>query len=194
MMGVRYAYKVMARDGEAVSGDAVLAQVTAESSLFALIDALGHGDGAYRVAQRAIATLQKLPPGVSCLDAMLALQKDLHGTRGAAATLCTVRGLSVELIGLGNVNCRTLGEMPFVTKPGVVGGAARRLVATPVTMRPGQRLVFHSDGVSHRFDLRTVSLMSPDEACAFILRHQRYPYDDASVLVVDVGASAETRP
>lgn len=191
MIELRYAYKIMARDGESVSGDAVLARLTAPHGMFALIDALGHGDTAHRVAQRGLAALTRLPAGASSLQAMQAMHTALHGTRGCAATICVMNGLAAELIGIGNVACRTIGEMPFVPLPGVIGGSVRKLAAIPLLLHAGQRLYLHSDGISHRFDLRRTNLMPPEEACAFIMRHQRYAHDDASVLVIDAGAIVE---
>lgn len=191
-MNPRHAYLVVPREGERRSGDAVFARPAEACSLFALIDALGHGDTAARVAQRALDCLGRLPEGIEVARAMEALHTDLHGTRGAAITLCALRGLTAEVLGIGNVTCRTLGApMPFVPKPGIVGRGSRVHSALRLPLARGQRLVFHSDGVSHRFDLRSISELSPQDACAWILRHHRYPHDDASVLVIDARAATE---
>ncbi|MFO0577360.1 MAG: phosphoserine phosphatase [Polyangia bacterium] len=191
-MNPRHAYQVVPREGERRSGDAVFVRVTEACSLFALIDALGHGDTAARVAQRALDCLERLPVGIEVTGAMEALHAELHGTRGAAITLCSLRGMEAELLGIGNVTCRTLGApMPFVPRPGIVGRGSRVHGALRLPLARGQRLLFHSDGVSHRFDLRTISELGPEEACAFILRHHRYPHDDASVLVIDAHAATE---
>jgi len=192
MTELRYSYKVMARDGESVSGDEVLVQLAAPHALFAHIDALGHGPIAHQVAQRAVATLSALPPGVGARSAMEALHVALHGTRGCGATICTLNGLSAELIGIGNVECRTIGDMPFVPRPGVIGGAVRKFVATRLKLHPGQRLYFHSDGISRRFDLLSANLLPLEAACAFIMRHHRYAHDDASVLIIEAGTIGES--
>lgn len=187
MTALRYAYDIMARDGESVSGDAISVQLAAPHGRFILIDALGHGDTAHRVAQRGITALAKVPLDASAMQVMDALHKSLHGTRGCAATICVMKGLEAELVGVGNVACRTIGDMPFVPLPGVIGGSVRKFVSMRVPLHAGQRLYLHSDGISHRFDLRRTNLMTPEEACAFIMRHQRYAHDDASVLIIDAG-------
>jgi negative regulator of sigma-B (phosphoserine phosphatase) len=187
-----FAYRALARHGEAHCGDAVLAQVTDAGSLFAVIDALGHGDTAWQVAERAMASLLRQPPGVDVETAFTALNSDLQGTRGAAVTLCIMRGLQADFIGAGNVTCRTLGApMPFLPRPGIVGSLRKIPRAMRIALLAGQRLVLHSDGISHRFDLRQLGELSPDEACAWILSHQRHSHDDASVLIIDVRATVE---
>lgn len=194
-MKLLHAFDVVAREGETLCGDAVLAQVAGDRAMFAVIDALGHGEGAWRVAQRAMTCLQRLPRGADAATALDALNVGLHGTRGAVATICCVRGAEADLIGIGNVTCRSLnGSVPFVSRPGIVGARRTMHKGTLVTLSAGQRLVMHSDGVSHRFDLRTLSGMSPEEASAFILRNHRYPNDDSSVLVIDIKAGVETTP
>lgn len=190
-MKLAYAHRVLAREGEAHSGDAVLERVSEAGMLFALIDALGHGDTAWRVAERAVACLLGQPEGVAAETAFAALNEELRGTRGAAATLLALRGLQADFIGAGNVTCRTLGaSIPFFPKPGIVGSLRKLHGATRVELQAGQRLVLHSDGISHRFDLRTLSELTPDQACDWILRHQRHPHDDASVLIIDARDSA----
>lgn len=191
-MKLDHAHMVMAREGESCSGDAVLVQMGTDATLFAVVDALGHGEVAARVAERGIKRLTELPPGIGAAAALEALDRHLHGTRGAAATICTVHKQQVELAGLGNVNCRTLGgSMPFVPKPGIVGGARKMPPAIRFELKVGQRLILHSDGVSHRFDLRSLVGMSPEEACSWILRYHRHSHDDASVLVIDARGSLE---
>jgi negative regulator of sigma-B (phosphoserine phosphatase) len=194
-MKLEYACQVLAREGESCCGDAVLAQVSPQGALFAVIDALGHGPTAARVAERARAALLRQPDGAAAEAVFTALNAELHGTRGAAATLFSLRGLHAEFIGAGNVLCRTYGgPMPFVPRPGIVGGLRRIHHALPVDLQAGQRLVIHSDGVSSRFDLRQVAALPPQEACAWIMRHQRHPHDDASVLIVDARLPVEVTP
>lgn len=117
----------MPRQGEKFCGDAVLAQASEEFALFALIDGLGHGEGAWRVAQRGLSRLSSLPPSVDALTAITELQAELYGTRGAAATLCTLRERNAELVGIGNVMCRRLGtSCPLCRSPASSGRAASR--------------------------------------------------------------------
>lgn len=191
-MKLHCAYKSIPREGETECGDAVLVQISGDRALLAVIDVLGHGEGASRVASRAIASLQRLPRGVDAPTALDALQRDLRSTRGAAATLWCVRGTQAELIGLGNVSCRALGtSMPFVPRPGIVGTSRGLPKPISIELAVGQRFLVHSDGVSHRFDLRTLSEMSAEEACSFILANHRNPSDDASVLIIDIKPSLE---
>src|SRR5262249_52459222 len=105
---LEYASKVMPRSGEVYCGDAVFVRIEADRALFALLDGLGHGEGASRVAQRGLALLAELPVGVDAVTALHALNASLHGTRGAAATICSFRGADAEIAGVGNVSCRAI--------------------------------------------------------------------------------------
>ncbi len=173
----------------------MLVRLAGDWALFAVIDALGHGELAWRVSQRGVAALLRLPERTDATTAFNVLHTELHGTRGAAATLCTLHGLNAEMIGVGNVTCRTLGgPMPFVPRPGIVGAGKKLPPAIRFALSTGQRLIFHSDGISHRFDMRTLSEMKPEEACAWLLRHQRYSHDDACVLIVDARLSGAAQP
>lgn len=193
-MRLNYAHLIMPRDGESNCGDAVMAQVFDSWALFAVIDALGHGDTAWRVAERAVAVLLRQPKEVAVETAFAELNDSLRGTRGAAATLFTLRNREADFIGVGNITCRTLGRpIDFAPRPGIVGGLRKLPKSTRVLLPPEQRLILHSDGISHRFDARLVASLLPDEACAFILRHQRHPHDDASVLVIDIRSSVEAK-
>ena len=70
-MKLLHAFGVLAREGETLCGDAVLAQVAGDRAMFAVIDALGHGEGAWRVAQRAMTCLERLPRGADIYAAAL---------------------------------------------------------------------------------------------------------------------------
>lgn len=191
-MKLKYAYKTLPRAGETRCGDAVLAHVADGRALFVVLDALGHGAEASRVAQLGMWALSRLPSGIDAARALVELQDVLRGTRGAAATCLSLSDLEAQVLGIGNVACRTLAApMPFVPRPGIVGSSRRLPEPVRLVLLPGQRLVLHSDGVSHRFDLRKIAAMTPEEACGYILHQHRHAHDDASVLVIDAGVPAE---
>ena len=64
----------------------MFARVGDDAALFVVLDVLGHGPNAHRVAQRALALLECLPVETGALAAIDALHEGLHGTRGAVAT------------------------------------------------------------------------------------------------------------
>lgn len=194
-MRIEYASRVLARHGEAHSGDAVYIRVGEHTSLFAVIDGLGHGEAAFRVAERGLQILSELPPGASATAAISALNTRLHGTRGAAATACSFSGNHAEIAGIGNVMCRSIGfQCPFVPTPGIVGLRPSLRDATRVSLSVGQGLVLHSDGISQRLETQLLTELTPDAACDYLLYYHRYQHDDASVLVIRTGSSLQPRP
>lgn len=186
---LKYASRVVAKPGEARSGDAVYARIDDAAALFVLIDAVGHGDAAFLIAQRALSALEELPSAASALDAISALNAALQGSRGASATAFSV-SFSVDdgdaqIAGVGNVACRGIGfRCQFVPLPGVLGQRKQLHGATHVAMTAGQGLVLHSDGISHRFEAQSSFIDLPQSACDYILSHHRHLHDDASVLVI----------
>lgn len=194
-MRLEYASRVLARHGEAHSGDAVFTRVGDHSSLFVVIDGLGHGEGAFRVAERGLQILSELTPGAGATAAIGALNSQLHGTRGAAATACSFSGQHVEIAGIGNVVCRSIGfNCAFVPTPGIVGLRPSLRDATRVSLAAGQGLVLHSDGISQRLETQLLSELTPDAACDYLLYYHRYQHDDASVLVIRAGGQAQAWP
>lgn len=193
-MRLDYASRVLARHGEAVSGDAVFVRIGEHTSLFAVIDGLGHGEAAFRVAERGLQILTELPPGAGATTAMSALNTKLHGTRGAAATACSISGQHAEIAGIGNVVCRSIGfNCPFVPTPGIVGLRPSLRDATRVSLSSGHGLVLHSDGISQRLETQLLSDLTPDAACDYLLYYHRYQHDDASVLVIRAGSHLSPR-
>jgi negative regulator of sigma-B (phosphoserine phosphatase) len=184
-MKLEYASRVLPKKGESRSGDAVFVRIGTSSALFVLLDVLGHGDEAWKVAEHGLEILNKLPHGTDAATAISTLDTCLRGTRGAAATACSFSEDGAQLAGVGNVACRSIGSRcGFEPQPGILGRRNRPLSATRLVMPVGLGLVLHSDGVSHRFEPSTLFSLAPDAACEYILRHHRYQHDDASVLVI----------
>lgn len=184
-MHLEHASRVIPKEGEKYCGDAVFARNDEKSALFVLIDALGHGDAAYDVAQLGLAVLSDLPSGTDAMAALTALNARLHGTRGAVATACSFNNKVGQVVGVGNVLCRAVGfRLSFVPKPGLLGFRNAQPVATQVELGAGQALILHSDGVSQRFLPDDLLLLAPDAACEQILNRHRYRHDDAGVLVI----------
>lgn len=184
-MKLEYASRVVAKKGEARSGDAVFARVDDFAALFVIIDGMGHGDAAFLVAERALAALEDLPRGADAEEAIFAMNSALSGTRGAAATAFSVVEDDAQLAGIGNVTCRGIGfRCPFVPTPGVLGRRKQLPDSVPITMAPGQGLVLHSDGVAAGFGTQDSFADLPRSACDFLLDHHRHEDDDATVLVI----------
>lgn len=157
---VEWAIASRCRRGETTSGDLAVVTPLPEGVLVAGIDGLGHGDEAARAARKAAEVLRESPSQ----DLVLLVERchaALKGTRGAAISLAFVspsdRG--VTWLGVGNVEGRVLSGDPWERRPkgslalvsGVPGHVLPRVSTATLEVRPGDVLVFATDGVQAAF-------------------------------------------
>jgi negative regulator of sigma-B (phosphoserine phosphatase) len=175
---------------EYVNGDAVLVRRSDDNHLLlAVVDGLGHGPNAAKPAQLAISCLEQ----VDLAQPLAVIMQDLHGklreTRGAAATLCILRGDKLEGCAVGNVqfSCHN-GTVPMVLSSGVLGQRLPKLRVCEAVLRPGCRIAIYSDGISGRFKLDEFRRLRPQNACELIMERHRKKEDDATILIADLEA------
>lgn len=186
-MGLSFSYTTLPAVGEVVSGDAVLIRQEEGLDFFALLDVLGHGAEAAKVAQGALSYLQKAPLDAGIASLVEGLHNELRGTRGAAAMIVLVQQDQLQGCGVGNVALRSFGtNLPIVSTPGVLGLRLSRLRSFQGRLLSKTRLVAFSDGISNRFHEKDLEARSPKAACDHLFSTYRKPQDDATVLVVDV--------
>lgn len=185
-MRVETHHRSIPKTGETKNGDAVLIRTVGDAKLIALIDALGHGPAAADTAAVAVDFLQAQDDLGSVRALMDGLHHRMHGTRGAAALLCVIEGGHLVACSVGNVELRSLvDKVPTVLTPGIVGLRLRNLRIFEATLRPGERLVMFSDGLSSSLRALDASGKSGPEACDFLMMRHRRPHDDATIVVAD---------
>ncbi len=176
------------RVGELVCGDAVVVRPHGAALLVAVIDALGHGPPAATVAQMATEWLESKPTGNETAEALVnGLHGALRGSRGAAVLVLILSSRGIEACSVGNVELRSsTGNLPFVLTPGVLGQRLRnpKVSFTPPTSL--ERFVLFTDGISGRFDLKSLKAHPAPELASHLFASNRHAHDDASVVVVDV--------
>ena len=173
-------------DGEIVSGDAVVVRREPDATMIAMIDVLGHGPEAAKIAGVAVRHLHEVKLG-RATELLLGLHDALKGTRGAAASICVVRGAKIDGCGVGNVEVRVQGSpVPILLTPGIVGQRVHRLRHFEARLSAGDRLVVFSDGISSQVPLDQLRALSPGDACATVMRLHRRRHDDATVLITDL--------
>lgn len=179
--------------GQRRSGDAFLIQATAAGTFVAVVDALGHGDEAAAVADRALASLRQTAgqPLTSCLAACHAA---LCGSRGAVMTLVTVDAATAELtwLAVGNVEATVVprhavtgghDRRSVTQRGGVVGGRLPPVRESATPLASGDMLIAATDGLAADFlDGADLSLPATTLAQRLHLSHARED-DDALVLV-----------
>jgi len=174
--------------GEMACGDAYFIKRFSSCVTFGIIDALGHGEEANRVALMALETLEANYREL--LQRIIELaHKKLVSSRGAAIALCRIdfKKKKMEHIAIGNVETRVYGPLqpvrPFCFN-GTLGMAmeSSRVFEYPYT--EGAVIVMFSDGIGGRFDLDSYQLAkTPQEIAAFIFKEYARGTDDATVLV-----------
>jgi anti-sigma regulatory factor (Ser/Thr protein kinase) len=176
--------------GERVCGDAYGVRAVGDLGQVMLCDGLGHGPLAEIAARAAVTAFLEAPP-VGPAAVLEHMHRALGGTRGAAALVAELdaEGGVVRCAGLGNIAATVLshgGTRAVVSLPGIVGHQRRAVRQFDYPMDRDAMLVMHSDGVSTRWDARSLPGMlacSPTVAAASVLRTAGVRRDDASVLV-----------
>jgi len=185
-MRVNAAHAIRPCTGFTRSGDATIFETRGSKTLFGIIDVLGHGPNAASVADTASAHLGAADLSHSLPSIVDALHKALVHTRGAAAGLCLVNNTAVEMAVVGNIEMRSLGtRIGIIATPGIVGRRIRRLRSYRFEMKPGDRIVVFSDGLSNALDVQSIRALDAEQACAQLIANYAVPQDDASVVVAD---------
>ena len=186
-MNANIAHLSVPKLGEHVNGDAVLAKRNEGQLLLAVIDGLGHGPAAAKASQAAIAYLQTDPLDQPLSSIMQAVHQQLRETRGAAGTLCLLRGTSFEGCAVGNVQFSCINAtVPMVLSSGVLGQRMPKLRVCTAELRRGARFALFSDGISSKFRLDESRQLTPQQACQMAMERHRKKEDDATILIVDL--------
>jgi len=173
--------------GETANGDGAFLRAEGTDTVFGVIDALGHGPGAEEVTVAATSYLERAPLETSLAALMDQLHAAIGGTRGAAATVCLLRGAELEVCAVGNVELRS-GDVrfPLVYSAGILGVNVRKFRICRATLKRPARFVAFSDGISARACTDDVRQLTPKGACQFIMQRFRRDSDDATVMVADL--------
>ncbi|WP_433936962.1 SpoIIE family protein phosphatase [Sorangium cellulosum] len=186
-MKVAVEYAIVPKDGERVSGDAAFVRAGEGGCLFAVIDALGHGEHAAAAARVALEALAESPQGDDVRAVVDRLHTRLRGTRGAAGMICRFRDGRLQGCGIGNVELLSHGtRVQWLQSPGILGGSLGKVRIFDAQLAPGDRLALVSDGVSPRFDLSLFRGMKAAEVCRTLMNRHRRSHDDSTVLIADI--------
>ncbi|HYN89730.1 MAG TPA: SpoIIE family protein phosphatase [Ardenticatenaceae bacterium] len=173
------------------NGDAYLVRPYQDGAvLVAVVDALGHGPEAARIAEKALDFLSaSTTEGLGVL--LRGCHEHLKGMRGAAIALVRIEPLPGRLhyCGVGNVEARLAGQTPArpISYNGIVGAVLPSFKLFDFSFRPGDLLLLHTDGISARFNLAAYGDLTGQPAqliAAAIARDWARPTDDATILVL----------
>ena len=176
--------------GQQMNGDAYLIKSHGPLTLFAVIDGLGHGQGAKQAADTALDSLNEWA-GESLEEIFTAVHGVLRSTRGAvmgAAIIDTARE-EMHYAGVGNVSVRIFNAPERVTPisaNGTLGARMGRIRVWSQKWSEESILVLASDGVSESWDIKAYPNLlerNPQLLAGILMRDYSRPNDDATVLV-----------
>lgn len=166
------------------------------------LDALGHGDLAAEIGERARRILDEVIPGGSLEDTFKRCHEQLRGTRGIALCLAWLDGESSTMswLSVGNVQAVHVhvdaNGLPsyesLIMRGGVIGDRLPELKTSTTRLRPGDIIVFASDGIGYGWHGECRPDVSPRELCDALIERHRVPNDDSIVTVLRYAGNART--
>ena len=178
--------------GQRESGDLHLAKVYPNEALVAVIDGLGHGDGAALAAKTALRTLEN-SDGMWPISMVQRCHEELRSTRGVVMSLAMFRGSddSMTWLGVGNVEAILLhrgsrvasGPETLLLRPGVIGDRLPTLAASTLHVGYGDTLILATDGIRPGYAEHVNGDEVPQHMADKILDQYGLDTDDSLVLV-----------
>lgn len=175
--------------GETECGDAFVVSAVDGHLTAVMCDGIGHGPLAAAASREAIDTVLADPSGEPAAILRRVHQR-LGGTRGGAIAIASVTGRSVRFAGLGNIAAWILAadtRSGMLSVPGIAGHQARTIRQFDYELPAGAVIVLHSDGLSSRWDYRTMpglTVRDPLLIAAVLLAAAGVHRDDAGILVL----------
>lgn len=176
--------------GERYNGDAYFVKRYEDKIVFAVIDGLGHGQGAQEAAQVAVDCLENFYRRPFAEILQLCHQR-LKKTRGAAMSLCHInlKDRVMTHAGIGNVNTRVYSSektpAPFSIN-GTLGVAMRTVKVDDYPLPENSTIIMFSDGISGHFspdNLPCFLSLKPQRLAKRIMDNHAKDNDDATIIV-----------
>jgi anti-sigma regulatory factor (Ser/Thr protein kinase) len=176
--------------GESVSGDAAVVEHRDGLTFAAIVDALGHGPLAHRVALKAVRYLKKSWSS-DLMATVDGLHEALQGTEGVAAGLCVIdfgKGTG-RYVGIGNTVMRVFGEREkrLFSTPGTLGHQMRSPREQSFSIQPDDVVVMYTDGVKERFELKDypqLRFQKAEKVSSTVVEKFGKHHDDAGCIVM----------
>lgn len=175
--------------GQDQNGDAYIIKRFGDRQLLAIIDGLGHGEGAMEAAIEAVASIEK-NASQSVETIIRATHQALRSTRGAVAGLALIDCTTgvIEYAGIGNTDFRAFGgreSLRFISLNGTLGSRLDRVKVFKEQLPKVVTLVMSTDGISERWDAENypgLLGLHPQMLCAVVMRDFSRSNDDATII------------
>jgi len=175
--------------GQSDSGDEYCVRTFGGCTVIAVLDGLGHGPAAARVAREGVRLMEQIDtPDV--LTFVRRCHDGLRGSRGLVMSAAMFDGAANTMtwVGVGNVRGtlwrpRAAARRCMLLRGGLVGDALPRLQASVLPVSEGDLLIFTTDGVGREIEDRLLHGQSLQAMAERILVHCSNGNDDALALV-----------
>lgn len=148
-------YFVAERALGSVNGDAVFIKDEGDELFICIFDGAGHGQGAHEIARTGIDYINN-NKHLALPNLMIGLHKELLGTHGAVAIIgkFCIKTKRFNYVGIGNIFLRVFGSQAKreITQGGVIGYQIRTPKEKCISLKIGDILVLHTDGMTSRFN------------------------------------------
>jgi serine phosphatase RsbU (regulator of sigma subunit) len=188
---VDYFGVVRPKVGYRQGGDATVIVAHEGKLLAGIVDVLGHGPEAHKVATTAKHFLDNGGVPNDPLELLQSLHDTLKGTRGAAAGLAVLDVATgvLRYVGVGNTAIRRFGTGTdrLMSVDGIVGGAMRTPREQRMNLSPQDVVVMYSDGVRDHFEWRDcpqLLLGDAERIARTVIRLFGKDHDDAACIAV----------
>lgn len=179
-----------AHSGEGECGDLYLVEPYPEGMLVAVIDGVGHGIEAAKVAQLCLSML-RCHAHKPVDELIRCCHSGLRGTRGAVMALASfnTRARAMTWTGVGNVEGKMFSRsaaapLTLLSASGTLGqGQAVEVHPSEIPVHSGDTLILATDGVRSDFYLGLDMRQSPQQLADRILARSGLRSDDALVVV-----------
>jgi anti-sigma regulatory factor (Ser/Thr protein kinase) len=175
--------------GEEQNGDAYMIQRFGNRQIIAVIDGLGHGEGAMEASRAAVASIQE--NALKPVETIIRLaHEELRPTRGAVLGLGVIdleTGV-IEYSGIGNTDFRAFGggiTLKFISLNGTLGSRLERVKVFKEQLPKVATIILSTDGISERWDIESypgLLGLHPQMLCAVAMRDHSRPKDDATII------------
>ena len=177
--------------GDVVSGDGCVLQAVPHGIVAAILDVLGHGAEAHRLARHCERWLAA-HAHADLVGLAMALHAEVRGSLGLALTLAFVdqqtQGMVVTGIGNTRLFCLRAPGLCIDAQPGIVGGRSMpRLRPTRVQLAPHDTLLMATDGINERLtlqELMPLRHLGVQPLAQQVLREHGKEHDDATCMVL----------
>lgn len=184
---------VRPKAGEVTGGDAAFVLELECGLLGVIVDVLGHGQEANRLATGIEQYIHE-HPSTDVVGLLSQLHEAFRGSRGAAIGLCVIEPSlgQARYAGIGNTGIRRFGqsETRLVSRDGIVGmnaGPIRTPVEQAMPLSEGDVVVMYTDGVKTHFKAAAYPGLcheSPKTIAANIVQRFGRAHDDAACVVM----------